>query len=218
MRASAPHWLTPAPRCWPRPGAPTWDPNPDRMPAPETQRASLSVCGSDGCVADRGLLKHTGCSESPGCGTYGINWASHVPPRFNIVRLVAQAREEVPAATGDELAPEELKSSSASEKQQEFSKFLEAGQMDVIITEPGSIGLLLNTDSVLGACQPKIESIAPGGQLAQYTKLVSGMALLTVDGAVVKDREHCIELISSASRPMRLRFGTAKSQALQKLR
>jgi hypothetical protein len=115
---------------------------------------------------------------------------------------------EQPAAAGMSLGPEPEPEASR------WSPPVE--EMEVVIAEPGPMGFALVVDPT--ADQQRIAAITPGGQMARHAGLQAGMALVAVDGVVVKSRHHGIELMSAAGRPVSLRFATAKSRALQKLK
>jgi hypothetical protein len=78
----------------------------------------------------------------------------------------------------------------------------------VVFTQPGQLGLHFDTTTP-AASPPTLERVRPGTQAATHAQLTPGLVLRRVDGAVVLDFNHGMQLIKGAGRPVTLEFVAA---------
>jgi hypothetical protein len=78
---------------------------------------------------------------------------------------------------------------------------------EVVVTEPGPLGVTLASDSEGGP--PRVHDMVAGGHLSRHPEVRLGMTLLAVDGQVVSSYSQGMPLLDAAGRPVRLQFSAA---------
>eukprot|EP01043_Picozoa_sp_COSAG02_P017211 COSAG02_NODE_776_length_17302_cov_17.765855_1_plen_1025_part_00 len=76
--------------------------------------------------------------------------------------------------------------------------------VEVVFTEPGSLGLSFASDSEQG--KPWIKAIREDSQAARFPQLAVGLTLLSVDGEPVESLVDAVSKIQAAGRPAKLEF------------